>query len=149
LPRPRESAPMQPVIDHIQITVKDLNVAVTFYDRLMPLLGFDPKRRSSAVIERHELQVVEYSHPRLCFAISSPRAAFADDTVHRRKPGALHHLAFKAASRDEVDGLHEELIAIGATIVSPPREYPEYTPPGYYALFFKDPEGLKYEIVTY
>jgi hypothetical protein len=38
---------------------------------------------------------------------------------------------------------------IGATIVSPPREYPEYTPPGYYALFFKDPEGLKYEIVCY
>jgi len=25
--------------------------------------------------------------------------------------------------------------------------YPEYTPPGYYALFFKDLEGIKYEIV--
>ena len=36
---------------------------------------------------------------------------------------------------------------IGATIASPPREYPEYTPPGYYALFFKDLEGIKYEIV--
>ncbi len=140
---------MQPVIDHIQITVKDMNVAVTFYDMLMPLLGFDPKRRSSAVIERHEFHVVEYSHPRLCFAITSPRSAFADDTIHRRKPGALHHLAFKAESRDEVDRLYKELIAIGATIVSPPREYPEYTPPGYYALFFKDLEGMKYEIVSY
>jgi catechol 2,3-dioxygenase-like lactoylglutathione lyase family enzyme len=140
---------MQPVIDHIQITVKDMNVAVAFYDRLMPLLGFDPKRRSSAVIERHEFHVVEYSHPRLCFAITSPRPAFADDTIHRRKPGALHHLAFKAESRDEVDELYKELIAIGATIVSPPREYPEYTPPGYYALYFKDLEGMKYEIVSY
>jgi len=26
---------------------------------------------------------------------------------------------------------------------------PEYTPPGYYALFFKDLEGIKYEIVTH
>ncbi len=40
-----------------------------------------------------------------------------------------------------------DLKNIGATIVTPPREYPEYTPPGYYALFFKDPEGIKYEIV--
>ena len=44
--------------------------------------------------------------------------------------------------------LHRELEAIGATIVSPPREYPEYTPAGYYALYFKDPDGIKYEIVS-
>ena len=37
---------------------------------------------------------------------------------------------------------------MGATIVSPPREYPEYTPAGYYAFYFKDPEGIKYEIVS-
>jgi catechol 2,3-dioxygenase-like lactoylglutathione lyase family enzyme len=140
---------MEPVIDHIQITVRDLSVAVTFYDRLMPLLGFDPMRRSSAVVEQHELRVVEYSHPRLCFAITSPRPALAADTIHRRRPGALHHLAFKAESRQEVDRLHGALQAIGATIVSPPREYPEYTPAGYYALYFKDPEGMKYEIVTH
>ena len=140
---------MQPVIDHVQITVKDFNVAMSFYDKLMPLLGFDLKRRSSAVVEPHDFRVVEYSHPRLCFAITSPRSVFANETVHRRKPGALHHLAFKAESREEVDKLHKELIAIGAKIVSPPREYPEYTPAGYYALYFKDLEGIKYEIVSY
>jgi catechol 2,3-dioxygenase-like lactoylglutathione lyase family enzyme len=140
---------MEPVIDHVQITVPDLDVAAAFYDRLMPLLGFDPKRRTSAVLASHDLRVVEYSHPRLCFAISSPRAAFADEAVHRRKPGALHHLAFKASSRAEVDALHEALVAIGATIVSAPREYPEYAPAGYYAVYFKDPAGVKYEVVTY
>ena len=140
---------MEPVIDQIQITVKDLDVAVAFYDRLMPLLGFDPRRRSSATIEGHELRVVEYAHPRLSFAIGSPRSAFASEAIHRRKPGALHHLAFKAASREEVDRLHEALVAIGATIVSPPRAYPEYTPAGYYAVYFKDLEGIKYEVVTY
>ncbi|MGQ0720756.1 MAG: VOC family protein [Candidatus Eiseniibacteriota bacterium] len=138
---------MEPIIDHIQITVRDMSVAAPFYDKLLPLLGFDIQRRVSAVIEKHEFHVVEYSHPRLTFAITSPRSAFAGETVHRRKPGALHHLAFKAASRAEVDRLHVELKRIGATIVSPPRVYPEYTPPGYYAVFFKDLEGIKYEIV--
>jgi hypothetical protein len=36
-------------------------VAVEFYDELMPLLGFGPEKRSSAVIEAHDLHVVEYS----------------------------------------------------------------------------------------
>jgi len=138
---------MEPIIDHIQITVRDLSVAAPFYDKLLPLLGFDPLRRAGATIEAHDFQVVEYTHPRLSFAITSPRRAFAAETVQRRRPGALHHLAFRAASRAEVDRLHGELARIGATIVSPPREYPEYVPAGYYALFFKDPDGIKYEIV--
>jgi len=140
---------MEPIIDHIQITVKDMSVAVPFYDQLLPLLGFDLKRKASAVIDKHEFHVVEYNHPRLAFAITSPRKAFAGDTINRRKPGAVHHVAFRAESRSEVDRLHTELKKIGATIVSPPREYPEYSPPGYYAVFFKDLEGIKYEIVCY
>ena len=140
---------MEPNLDHIQITVRDLDSAMAFYDKLMPLLGFTLEGRHRAFIESNELDVVEYLHPRLGFAVSSPRSAFASDGVHRRKPGSIHHVAFKASSRAEVDQLHEELQRIGATIVSPPREYPEYTPPGYYAMFFKDPDGIKYEIVTY
>jgi catechol 2,3-dioxygenase-like lactoylglutathione lyase family enzyme len=138
---------MEPIIDHIEITVRDMSVAVPFYDKLLPLLGFDLKRKGAAVMEAHEKHVVSYEHPRLGFAITSPLRAFSGDSINRRKPGALHHLAFKVVSRAEVDRLHLELEKIGATIASPPREYPEYTPPGYYALFFKDPEGVKYEIV--
>ena len=87
------------------------------------------------------------AYSRLSFAITSPLRAFAGEAVNRRKPGALHHLAFRAGSRADVDRLYRELQAIGATIVSPPREYPEYTPAGYYALYFKDLEGIKHEIV--
>ena len=140
---------MEPIISHIQITVKDIRVAEVFYDKLLPLLGFDLRHKGGAVIEEHEFQVIEYVHPRLAFAITSPRSAFADDTVNRRKPGAVHHIAFQVRSRAEVDGLYDELKKIGAVIASPPREYPEYKPPGYYALFFKDLEGIKYEIVCH
>jgi catechol 2,3-dioxygenase-like lactoylglutathione lyase family enzyme len=140
---------VEPLIDHIQITVKDMSLAEPFYDKLLPLLGFDASKKGSAFIAEHEFHVVEWKHPRLCFAITSPRRAFANDTINRRKPGALHHLAFKAGSRAEVDRLHEEIRKIGATIVRPPQEYPEYTPPGYYACYFKDLDGIKYEIVFY
>ena len=138
---------MEPIIDHIQITVQDMAVAVPFYDKLLPLLGFDLRSKHTAVIEDHEFHVVEYAHPRLAFAITSPRPTVAADAVHRRRPGSLHHLAFKAPSRAEVDRLFSELKGIGAVIVSEPRNYPEYTPQPYYALFFKDLEGIKYEIV--
>ena len=104
---------MEPIIDHIQITVKDMTTAVAFYDKLLPLLGFDIRNRVTGMIEEHEFRVVEYTHPRLIFAITSPRSAFAGDTINRRKPGALHHLAFKAESRAEVDRLHRELNGIG------------------------------------
>jgi catechol 2,3-dioxygenase-like lactoylglutathione lyase family enzyme len=124
-----------------------MGMAVPSYDMFLPLLGFDLGKRSAAVIKEHEFHVVEWQSERLCFAITSPREAFSSDNINRRKPGALHHLAFRASNRTEVDRLHRELIEIGATIVSPPREYPEYVPLGYYALFFKDLEGIKSKIV--
>ncbi len=137
---------MKPIIDHIQITVKDMNVAEDFYDKFLPILGFDINNKVSAFIEEHDFHVIEYSHSLLSFAITSPRQAFKNDSVHRRKPGALHHLAFKADSRKEVDNAYLELLKIGAIIVSEPQIHPEYSE-NYYAVFFKDMENIKYEIV--
>lgn len=137
---------MKPKIDHINITVGNLDRAEKFYDKLMPLLGFDVHRKIKADIPEHEFSVVEYFSDALDFAIISPRGEFKDVKVHRRRPGALHHLAFHADSPDEVDQLFQEIVSIGAEIVTPPRHYPEYGPT-YYALFFKDTENIKYEIV--
>lgn len=138
---------MKPIVDHIQITIKDLKVAEPFYDKLMPILGFDINRKSKGAVAAHEFDVIEYIHPLLLFAINSPRSVFKKDTIHRRKPGAIHHLAFKAVSREEVDQLYLEIKEIGAKIVDPPKLYPQHGE-SYYALFFKDLEGIKYEIVS-
>ena len=138
---------INPVIDHIQITVKVMSMAVPFYDKFLSLIGFDVTKKVSALIEEQDFYVVEYTHPLLSFAITSPRKAFINDTVNRRKPGALHHLAFKATSRNEVDRLYVDLKKIGAQIVTQPKLYTEYSP-DYYAVFFKDPDGIKYEIVS-
>ncbi len=137
---------MEPIIDHITITVKDLKVAEPFYDKLMPILGFRLEHKCKGTVKEHAFDVVEYCHPLLLFAISSPRETFKDEPIHRRKPGALHHLAFKAKSRNEVDELYLQIKEIGANIVDQPKFYPQHGE-CYYALFFKDLEGIKYEIV--
>lgn len=137
---------MRPVIDHIQITVKDMKVAEAFYDRFLPILGFDINEKVEAFIDAHDFHVIEYTHENLALAITSPRQAFKKDTVHRRKPGALHHLAFKAESREDVDKAYQQLLEIGAIIVSEPQVHPEYGET-YYAVYFKDPGNIKYEIV--
>jgi len=137
---------MTPIIDHIQITVKNLNEAESFYDKLMPLLGFDLNKKSKGTVVEHEFSVIEYSHPLLIFAINSPREVFKNDTIHRRKPGSLHHLAFKASSRKEIDDIFPKIKEAGADIVNPPKFYPQHGE-NYYALFFKDCDGIKFEIV--
>ena len=64
--------------------------------------------------------------------------------VDRYRVG-LHHVALEASSRAVVDERHEWLVSFGATIESPPQEYAYL--PGYYAVFFYDPDGIKLEIV--
>lgn len=137
---------MKPIIDHIQITVKDLNLAERFYDQLMPILGFDLDKKSKGTVKAHKFDVIEYIHPLLAIGFNSPRKAFKDDIIHRRKPGAIHHLAFWASSRTEVDQLYEKIKDTDANIVDPPKFYPQHGE-SYYALFFKDLEGIKLEIV--
>ena len=137
---------MKPIIDHLQITVKDFDQAELFYDKLMPILGFDLSKKSKGAVPKHEFRVIEYFHPLLIFAINSPREVFKNEEVHRRKPGAIHHLAFKATSCEEVDALYLKIKETGATIVDSPQYYPQHGE-SYYALFFKDPDGIKYEIV--
>jgi glyoxylase I family protein len=68
--------------------------------------------------------------------------------LHDRYSPGLHHLAWKVDSRAEVDRMHERLLSVGATILDPPAEYPQYNNGrGYYAVFFTDADGLKLECV--
>ncbi len=83
---------MKPLIDNIQITVNDIQKAELFYDSFLSILGFDLAKKAKGKVAKHEFEVIEYQHPLLTFGINTPREQFKNDTVHRRKPGALHHL---------------------------------------------------------
>jgi len=69
---------MKPVIDHIQITVKDIKVAEKFYDKFLPVLGFDINNKVCAFIEEHDFHVIEYAHDLLAFCDYFAKTSFCE-----------------------------------------------------------------------
>ena len=140
---------MPPVIDHIHITVKNLARAERWYDNFLPLLGFSLSDKETDRVPEHEYEIVEYSGPTLSVGLVNPRPGCGGQAVNRRRPGALHHLAFRVESPEEVDRLYEAVQKISGTVIlHPPQYYPEYCP-DYYAVFFKDSEGIELEITAF
>jgi glyoxylase I family protein len=129
-------------MNHLRLTVRDIPEAERFYDPLLGFLGY---------------RLVQRSETRLAWAMPGPDAdhlqwvivSAADAALaeheHRRLAPGLHHFAFNADGREQVDAFHARLIAIGATVLDAPAEY-DYEP-GYYAVFFTDPNGFKLEVV--
>jgi glyoxylase I family protein len=124
-------------VHHVFVNVKDVERSRPFYAWLMPRLGY-------ATHWSYE-GGVGWLSPGGSFWLKAADPRFTADEFHKDRVG-LCEIAFAAASRDEVDVLGRELAERGVTILDPPREYPEYVP-GYYAVFFADPDGLKLEFV--
>ena len=121
-------------IHHIDITVGDLARSTVFYDQVLPLIGLC----RSAGVPEGPIWAGAHLEVGLVAARSS--------AVHDRYSPGLHHLAFMAPSRNAVNSLYEQLLELRVEILDPPAEYPQYAP-GYYAVFFADPDGVKLEYV--
>lgn len=84
-------------------------------------------------------------------SICQAGADLKDKEYARGAVGHHDHIAFCAADRDDVDRFHKEVLvplekAGYCRIEDAPCDCPEYGE-GYYATFFFDPDGLKYEFV--
>jgi len=119
------------------VNVKDFARSQKFYAWLMPQLGYATSWPYDASCG--------WVSPSGSFWIKAADARFAHDDFHKDRVG-LCEIAFAASSRAEVDALGRALVERGVPIITPPRDYPEYVP-GYYAVFFSDPDGLKLELV--
>ena len=133
-------------IDHVQVTVSNLKNAEPFYDILCEALGFDLSKKIHAYLPELDMEVIEYLDDAYDFGICSPLPEYKNDHIHRRKPGAVHHIAFRAETREAVDAIYDLLLPLDIEIIDPPQIHRSHGP-NYYALFFKDPDGIKYEIV--
>lgn len=120
-------------LHHLDLTVSSLDVSLAFYERVLTRLGF-------ARYRPEEDRAPEWRSTSLSIALHKAKQGRHD----RYSPG-LHHLAFAAGSRDEIDEFHRFLVASGVRILDAPAEY-DYDP-GYYAVFFADPDGIKLELV--
>ena len=118
--------------DHVDLRVSSFAEARKFYDVFLPALGF-PR------IVAEETDVCYYAEgdPKMV-----PFIVLDEKGEHR---GNANRIAFRADSEEEVDRVGAIIRDAGARHVEGPEYCPEYTP-GYYAVFFEDADGNKWEI---
>ena len=120
---------------HMIICVTDIERSRAAYAWLMPEVGF-PKRMDYPPSTGWEGDV-----HRFWIRPQDPR--FVSDPPFSKDRVGLCEICFQALLRAAVDALARVLPDHGFPILHPPKEYPYG--PGYYAVFFSDPDGIKLE----
>ena len=124
-------------IDHLAIRVSDYEKSKEFYGRLFEFLGFEVSEESTE-------DATGWTNGKTRFWIG-PADAKGKINKHRDGDIGFHHYAFRLRSRKDVDALQAFLQELGVIIVDPAGEYYD----DYYAVFFRDPDGLKLEGMKY
>jgi catechol 2,3-dioxygenase-like lactoylglutathione lyase family enzyme len=122
-------------IAHIAITVNRFDLCKVFYQKFLPFIGL-----KAAFVGEKQLY---YVGPKTAVGIGACEDKYRNEKFVQTRIG-LHHLCFKARSKDDVDKAHVFLEKIGAKIVHAPEEGP--WAPGYYSVLFEDPDGIRLEI---
>jgi glyoxylase I family protein len=126
-------------VHHVDLVVSSIERSLPFYSELLGPLGYHSV--GEVVGERGET-IWYLSGPGTAVGL---RQAQSESEPYDRYRIGLHHVAFEADSRSEVDERAAWLRTHGVELESEPQEYTYL--PGYYAVFFYDPDGLKLEIV--
>ncbi len=126
-------------VHHVDLVVSSIERSLPFYSELLGPLGYHSV--GEVVGERGET-IWYLSGPGTAVGL---RQAQSESEPYDRYRVGLHHLAFEADSRSEVDERAAWLRRHGVELESEPQEYTYL--PGYYAVFFYDPDRLKLEIV--
>lgn len=121
-------------IAHIQLSVSDMQRSTPFYEKLLTSLEM--------VVLIRNPQYFYCIGGRTGVAISPMDPKYEGEAYDQRRPG-LHHLCFRARSREDVDAIHRTAVELGAKIVRPPQE--GAWAPGYYSVLFEDPDGIRIE----
>jgi catechol 2,3-dioxygenase-like lactoylglutathione lyase family enzyme len=130
------------LVHHVDLTVKNPEASRPFYEAVLGFMGY-------RVVSHHARGFdCDLALPGGGFSSIGVMRAEGPNAgrVHDRYSPGLHHIAWQAQSREDVDAMYELLMRIGATIIDQPADYPRYGE-GYYAVFFADPDGLKLEFV--
>ena len=122
-------------INHIALTASQLERSEGFYNRFLAFLGYQQLGKTE--------NLIVWTNGACLIALYPANRESRNQHHDRYSPG-LHHLAFSADSREQVDQLYQLLLEWGSEILDPPAEY-DYVP-GYYAVFFLDPDGIKLEL---
>jgi len=121
------------VFDHLDFRVRDVAAAKPFYDGMLRLFGMRGKTQDDGTIV----------YLRIKGGAIEEAFALLEDLAHR--PNGTR-VAFGSASTEEVDRFAARVNELGARAFEAPAWCPEIGP-NYYACFFEDAEGNRFEIV--
>lgn len=119
-------------IAHLQLTVSDMARSIPFYEKLLTSLEM--------VVLVKQKEFFYCIGGRTGVAISP--AAASGEKFDQKRVG-LHHLCFRARTREDVDAIHQVAVELKAKIIRAPRE--DQWAPGYYSTLFEDPDGIRIE----
>jgi catechol 2,3-dioxygenase-like lactoylglutathione lyase family enzyme len=129
---------------HVDLVVSDIERSLSFYRGLLAPLGWT--RLNEVHGERGEtIHYISQEGAGVAALGLRQRPDDAPQQSHDRYALGVHHVCFDAPSREAVDERARWLAANDAEIESGPQEH-DYTP-GYYAVFFYDPDGIKLELL--
>ena len=128
-------------VDHVDLVVGSLEASLPFYRELLEPLGW----KWVHPVDGERGETIHYLFRRDGRTGIGLRERQSDAAAYDRYSVGVHHLAFNAGSRQAVDRAAAWARERGAEIESGPAEY-AYSP-GYYAVFFYDPDGLKLEVM--
>lgn len=131
----------QPSLHHIDLVVSSIERSLPFYRDLLGPLGWHELEE----VEGERGETISYLTGAADCSFGLREARGGSGEPYDRYNVGLHHLAIRVASRMIVNERAEWLRRQGARIESGPEEY-SYIP-GYYAVFFHDPDGIKLEIL--
>ncbi|MFO1240365.1 MAG: VOC family protein [Sphingomonadaceae bacterium] len=126
---------------HIDLNVTNLKAARHVYGILLEFLGYQMVKDDDQGCEWDFADID--GRVSVGLRLADPQWV---NHLHRRYAPGLHHLAWRAESREHVDAFHQILISSGVPVLDAPAEYPEYSQ-SYYAIFFEDPDGIKLELL--
>jgi glyoxylase I family protein len=131
-------------INHLALSVSDLARSAEFYDRVLGFMGYTRVEVPEAIQQSMKTRLLAWTSPNSSITLRPAREQSTGKAHDRNAPG-LNHLAFSADNRADVEKLHRLLLDMGTQILDPPAEY-QYSP-GYFAVYFTDPDGFKFEYV--
>jgi catechol 2,3-dioxygenase-like lactoylglutathione lyase family enzyme len=128
----------------VDLVVGSLERSLPFYRGLLEPLGWSGLRQVRG--ERGEtIFYLSVAGPGVAALGLREKRSEAHAGPYDRYAIGVHHVCFDVPSREHVDERARWLADQDAEIESGPREY-DYTP-GYYAVFFYDPDGIKLELL--
>ncbi len=132
-------------INHVSITVSDLPKAMRFLTPLLEFLGYTVGKIFHDNRSDHDLTVNINWANGTAFNVWQAEPGLADHPFRVYEPG-LHHVAFNVEKHEQVDAVHRLVGELGGEILDGPGEFP-FGSGGYYAVYFRAPDGLKFEVV--